>query len=177
MNGEANVDKKKVVTVIGLLAFGGWYAATPYIAAKAMRDAAEARDASALASHVDFPAFRESVKEAINDQVAREMAKSEGGGMGAFAGVLVAAFTEKLVDVMVTPRGLENLMSGTKPGEKAESDTNQDRPKPDVSMNYVSFDEFVVSVQQKGADAKPLVLILRRHGFADWKLSGLKLPE
>lgn len=170
------MEKNKILLLIGLLGFTSWYAATPYIAAKSIRDAAEARDAVALASHVDFPAFRESVKAAISDQVTREMAKRGARKVGAFAGMLLVVVTEKLVDVMVTPRGLEALMAGAKPGEKTEGDETGDRPKPEVSMKYAGFDEFEVLVQQKSADAKPLVLILRRHGFADWKLSGLRLP-
>src|SRR3546814_3752740 len=59
-----------VAVLVALLA---WTAAGPYRTVNAIRDAAQARDAQAMAEQVDFPALRSSLKAQLSDRLLREV--------------------------------------------------------------------------------------------------------
>ena len=50
----------------------GWTAIGPYRTVNAIRDAAQARDAAAMARQVDFPALRSSLKAQLADHLLRK---------------------------------------------------------------------------------------------------------
>src|SRR3546814_18834370 len=59
-----------VAVLVALLA---WTAAGPYRTVNAIRDAAQARDAQAMAEQVDFPALRSSLKAQLGARLLREV--------------------------------------------------------------------------------------------------------
>ena len=66
---------KKIVIVLVILVSvlgGAGFYATPYIAFRNMRIAAENKDTETLNSYVDFRALKESLKANLNDKISRE---------------------------------------------------------------------------------------------------------
>src|SRR3546814_1352153 len=61
------------LAVAVLAALLAWTAAGPYRTVNAIRDAAQARDAQAMAEQVDFPALRSSLKAQLGDRLLREV--------------------------------------------------------------------------------------------------------
>lgn len=168
----------------GVLAFGAaiYLAASPYITAHNMKEAAENNNGEALSEHIDFPSVRQSLKDQMNVMLVKQMNEDEDlkdnpfAALGsAFAGVMV----EKMVDSFVTPAGLIQMMEGEGPvtGEsgagEAEEDPQQE-PFENADMYYESLHKFVIQV--KDDDVEEVRFIMRRRGIVDWKLTEIFIP-
>ncbi len=149
--------------------------ASPFITVYRMKAAAERRDGKALSSLIDFPSVRQSLKDQFDKFLAAEAAKqsTQDNPFGAMGTMLAGALADKLVDTLVTPEGVERLMSGErltagKPG------LNKDTADPfsGASMSYESFDRFVVSF--KDDEGKDVKFVYRPRGVV-WKLSGIEM--
>ena len=162
------------VTVAALALVASYLFVSPWITIHQMRSAAEARDAEALSEHVDFPSLRQSLKDQMNVVVTKAMAKEQ-DSFAALGAMFAGAMIEKLVDAMITPAGLRQMMAGQ---EVSLSDSLQDAREPfaDVSGSYESLNRFVVTVP--GEEGEPSRFILRREGFG-WKLTEIRvaMPE
>jgi hypothetical protein len=99
-----------LVVVLGLL-FG-----TPYYTLSRARDAANARDATALSSYVDYPAVRESLKASLHDQLARQMDKQRGNAFGALALALGGWVSDRVVEALLTPEAVAAMLRGDSTG-------------------------------------------------------------
>src|SRR5262245_4603074 len=87
--------------------------ATPYLAVNAMREAARQRNAAALSAYVDFPAVRQSFKDQFNSAIdAKLQPKAKDNAFAAMGAMLAGAVVDRLIDFMVTPAGIRQLMSG-----------------------------------------------------------------
>lgn len=171
------------VIVTLALALGAWVYLSPYMAFRAMKAAADRRDAATMSEYVDFPALRESMKATFNAQMAAATAKRSDGSPGAqlgaaigqaFAGLIVNSF----VDAMVSPEGLAMLMKGERP-KLDNKPSAPDAAEKDIETvtEYEAFDRFVVRPGPKSAPSDETVaLVLRRHGLSTWKLSAIRLP-
>jgi hypothetical protein len=143
-----------------------------------MRSAAELRNAEALAEHVDFPSLRQSLKDQLNVVVMSAMAKEEGDSFAALGAVFAGAMIEGLVDAMITPSGLRQMMAGqdVSPGAEPTDEGDVAKPFEGASGAYDSFSRFVITVPAE--DGNSSQFILRRDGLS-WKLTEIliTLPE
>ena len=64
-----------VVIALGV----AWYFASPWYTLKQMRSAAEANDAAALSSYIDYPSLREDLKSDLMAQMMAEASKDKSG--------------------------------------------------------------------------------------------------
>lgn len=99
-----------LVVVLGLL-FG-----TPYYTLWRARDAADARDATALSSYVDYPAVRESLKSSFHDELSRQMDKQRGNAFGALALALGGWVSDRVVEALLTPQAVAAMLRGDSTG-------------------------------------------------------------
>ncbi|WP_353189509.1 DUF2939 domain-containing protein [Pandoraea pnomenusa] len=99
-----------LVVVVGLL-FG-----TPYYTLWRARDAANARDADALSSYVDYPAVRESLKTSLHDQLARQMDKQHNNAFGALALAFGGWVSDRVVEALLTPEAVAAMLRGDSTG-------------------------------------------------------------
>ena len=85
----------------------------PRLRAQVIRGALRDHDAVALARQVDFPALRGSLKDQLEDRLARATGPGWQGNAFGRLGLLVAGGAlDATVDAMVTPSGLAALMEG-----------------------------------------------------------------
>lgn len=179
----------KLLLAAALAAFGAWLWFAPHLTVHAMRQAAERGDAEALASHVDFPALRESVRA----QLAARVSDRLGGGSGwsrlgaDFATTLAAP----AIDAMVSPEALAMLFAGrdmhdryagspetTSPtADAGESHGGIDTGQWRLSMGYDDLSTFSVKIANDGMGPAPSRLVFKRHNLLWWKLSGVELPS
>ena len=106
---------KKLLFAIALLAAAvlAYVAAGPYLTLRAMGRAIEARDAAALARHVDFPALQASLRAQVEDAIARRIGPSRQDSLFEGLGLQVAnALAGGTVEAIATPAGLAALMQG-----------------------------------------------------------------
>ena len=177
--------KRTTGIILGLIAVLaiGYAAASPYLAVRAMRDAAMAGDAAGVAEHVNFPAVKDSLKANLAASVMKKAGTSGDGNAMAEAGAMFAmAFMGPMIDAMVSPEGLATLMKHgalPKPG-MLETDGDAAAPRQttvDARMRYRDWNTFVVTLDDASGPDAPVGLVFRRHGLAGWKLTSLDLPH
>lgn len=172
------------LAVAVLAALLAWTAAGPYRTVNAIRDAAQARDAQAMAEQVDFPALRSSLKAQLSDRLLREVGTpSPDNPFAAFGLSIAGGLVGGMVDVLVTPAGLGAMMegrrtwdraSGTPPPSSDEArDPSAPRPLQDAQYRYESLSRFTATVHDD--QGRPVVFVMTRRGL-DWKLSDIRLP-
>ncbi|MBP7242894.1 DUF2939 domain-containing protein [Amaricoccus sp.] len=153
-----------------LVAAGVWLLASPWWTLHEMRAAAEARNAEALAAHVDFPALRESLKSELAAAMMAEAAETQDGA-AALGVALGAALIGPLVEGLVSPAGLRVMFASEASAGGAPVAGFGDEAAMTIDRDGLSGFR-VVRRDGTGAGA----LVFRRHGYA-WKLSAVELPE
>jgi hypothetical protein len=180
MDSTARVQEMKrwwpllLVVVLG----AGYVVASPFVTYHQLRTAADQRDAEALAEHVDFPAVRQDLKDQLNAEASSRIAeKADNDALAVLGGLLASVVVDRVVESLVTPSGLAELMKGEipktgKPAGKRRETTGRQRADR-VRYGYASWDKFVVTVPDKAS--REVRFILRRRGLG-WKLTAIKLP-
>ena len=59
--------------------------------------------------------------------------------------------------------------------EGAPRSDQRKRPPPELNFDYEGLDVFLVRVQQTGLPGEGITLVMRRKGFAEWVLVGVRL--
>lgn len=160
-----------VAVIAGALYFG------PHWTIYRMKAAIEAKDATAFASHVDFPALKESVKVQLMGKMG-DLMKSDGMKDNPFSGLgqmLGMGLMNQMVDTLVSPAGVMLMMAQgkaalAKPGstislEDAKRESN-------FAINYVNYS----TAEVRSKDGTPGRFLLHRDGLFTWKLSGIEMP-
>lgn len=166
---------------------------SPVMAMRNMQQAIDRGDGAALADYVDFPALRENLKNTFTAKLMVGDGKEKQDGMNAMVAAFGSMVIGKMVDMMITPEGLAQVMRGKqpskdrpeakagkgKPGRQTApaEDATRARKEVEREWRYESWNRVVVSTREKGSDEPPLALVLQRHGLAEWKLAGIRLPD
>ena len=153
----------------------------PYHAWEQIRVAAREGDTEELARRVDFPAFRQSIKDEVRSEVGQGL--SGGRNVGFLSGlgaVIAGAVASPAVDAFVTPEGIGALASGRRPGEHVERGDGRDENGEESAVEVVKRWEdpatFVVRYRDRESGAQRMALVMRRDGMR-WRLSALRLGE
>ena len=184
-----SITSNKTVTAaiaIAVAGVGAYWHYSPYLALKSMRTAAEKKDADALNAHVDYPKLRESIKGQLSAKLAeqRGSAPKGGNGMEALGAVFAMALVNPMIDAMVRP---EFVMSAMTKGEievvpgsvkEAVRVPEQKTAEPKWEFDRQGADKLVVfALDPEGKDQTKAGLVFERSGFADWKLTEVRLPS
>lgn len=166
-----------------------WYW-SPFITIKQLQAAVEAQDADAFNKRVDYPKLRESFK----GQYAALMAETLGGsrssssGFGSLGTMLGMALVNQMIEAFVRPETIMRAMQDGKFAQESKSDKSSPDPAGGTSaekrrewtFERKDFDTLVAYVQDpakpNASSAEQLGLVFLRNGFADWKLSEVRLP-
>jgi len=176
----------KGVVVLAVLALLVAYLASPILTVNAIVAAAKAGDEAALERMVDFPAFRDSLKDELT---ARLMAEAQAdpdvrnsglGGLGMMlAPMLVGGAVDALVNAptiaaMVrtaeTPDPIDAATATTPEPESEDRDIRQ-------SYAYRDLNTFVLGLTDPDRPDQTLKLLFKRQGLFGWKLAGIDLPN
>ena len=170
-----------------VLALGAYWYASPYLALRTLQAAAKARDAERLNAHVDYPRLRESLKGQFSAKLAREMGGDAGsrdalGQLGAALGTTLGmALGDRLIDALVQPemvmRALTEAELRPRLGQDKPSEGHPAEPTVTWTSERVNLNTMVVyGHRQADAPEDRLALVFERSGFADWKLTEIRLP-
>jgi Protein of unknown function (DUF2939) len=177
------IGASAIVGVVAIAGGGVYY--SPYLTLNKMRNATENQNVDALAKEIDFPELRVSIKESVKAQVFKQMTGveavtgAEGGKVASpkMTPELVEKMVSPMVDKLITPEGLDQLINNKVPGAKIDlANLDRDIAKSDIKMGYESLDRFVVNITDKVDRSKHVSLILKRDGLA-WKLSGIDISK
>jgi len=181
VNGRAAL----LALVIGGGAIAAYWHWSPYLALRSMQAAAIKGDADALSAHVDYPRLRESFKGQFKARMASVMkpAGDERNPFAALGAALGMAMADQMVDALVRPEALAKAFANAKlqpPGAPA-STAGADGPARGVSwrLERKGVDRVVIYGEESGqvSTAPRLGFVLDRGGFADWKLTEVRLPQ
>ena len=182
---------KKWLWVIPVLLVAAYVFALPYITVYQIRQAVAERDSVALSEHVDFPGVRQSLKDQFNAMLMGKIQSDEmkDNPFAALGMALVGPLVDKMLDVYITPAGIEQLLSGEKPSIKnvkkikqasenipnptpeTTGKSTEKKPLADVALGYKSASRFEVKDNKNGVR-----VILRRKGLT-WTVTEIILPE
>jgi hypothetical protein len=147
-----------------------------------LREAAMNADAMRFNEHVDFPRVRDSLKA----QFAGRIDGADGHAAGGLGGLLANALVGTVIDAAVRP---ETIMFAMREGRfKIERNGRRDdetqtepaeRKQPVWRTERQGFDTVLFHAQRDGVDSgrDGMALVMQRHGFADWKLTDIRLPD
>ena len=155
---------------------------SPFVSAQALIRAARTGDEAGLERHVDFPAFRESLKTELNARAAVEIRERAGDdrGLAALGMLLAPSLVEGAVDSFVTPQAIAAMVRSAERQEPEQPAPPEDTPaapadKVRQSWAYRGMNTFAVTLTREDQPDEALVLIMTRRGPFGWKLSGVDL--
>ena len=179
---------RKVLTGViatGVLLFLGAYFASPVLAARGLISAAKAGDEAKLERLVDFPAFRESLKEELNARLRAEMRADLSARDSALAGLgmmLAPSLIGGAVDALVTPSAVAAMVRTAEAPDPTDR-TAADEPRGDdggelrQSYGYRGLNTFAVTLSDPDSPERRLVLLMERRNLFAWRLAGVDLTE
>jgi hypothetical protein len=152
LDGGSSSPKAGWVTwlFVALAGLGGAYAASPYLSLHLLRNAIIAGDAHAIEKRVDFVTVRAGLKEQVNLQMMKTMAKDESMKNNPFAGLAMAlgpAMVDNIVDASVTADGIAHLIQQGK--LKSRDGAGGKGPSADPAANvlnkgFAGYDDFEI---------------------------------
>jgi hypothetical protein len=171
-----------IVLVLLIFTLAGLYS-LPYVTLYEIKEAVEHNNTTKLRTYIDFEAVRQDLKEQIKAFLATKMETIRKSSqflelLGAdVAGRLADIMVDKIIDTVVTPEGLDELMRGK---IIAGQITSEDKPPegaqpPEVYLHYESWSKFVAEIKNNNDPTKKIKLILTRRGL-EWKLTAIILP-
>lgn len=180
-------NQPKVVIAALAVTFSGigaYWHYSPYLAMSSLQEAAQARNADAFNEKVDYPKLRESLKGQMAamltdkmDKGAASVSQSEALG-SAFALALI----NPLIDAMVRPEVVMKAMSkgelNMKPATTEGAGQGESKREPKWEVERVNINKVIAYAHEnQKPGASKLGVVFERSGFADWKLTELRLPN
>jgi len=154
------------------------YCASPYYSLWRLRGSLRSGNVDDLEARIDFPSVRESLKDQLRVQTAKNMARDQslqdnpfGGLATAFAPVMI----NYAVDNIVTPSGISALIADSKTALKnADSSATTNEEKTPINWSEVHY-AFFASPTQFKVNIDKTTLRLGFTGFG-WKLKKIEIP-
>lgn len=177
---KAAAKTRKTRSIWPIVALGVVVAVTlaiapAYVRAAQTLAALEARDETAIAGHVDFPALRADLEKdlsvALDDHYDAAGANAD---VKALASMIVSPFLNAVVDKIASPEGLAAAADAAL-GERAPQGFGAMLGVVAAHGGFAGPSAFRVALGG-GGDKAPTVLVFTRHAGLDWRLAGIDLP-
>lgn len=184
-----NLNRKSIAAAAVLLAIalvGYWYL-SPYWVLHQMRSAVQAHDAESFNAHVDYPKLRDSLKGQFSAKMTATMAGPDmsGNPMAGLGMLLGGALVNQMVDALVRP---EVMMQAMAQGSiRAEPVANGTTAAPtnaaaagDANWRTRRLGMSKLLAYRAADNASTddnAGFVFERYGFANWKLSEIRLPK
>lgn len=155
---------------LAVIVGGIWFFGSQFYAANDLRQAARDGDVARLEGRVDFPAFRDSVKGQIESRIESE-AEARGASLGPLGAKLAKAGTGVVVDTVVTPETVAQIIRTGQAAGLVISRRESEREQVAWRFERGGFNTFRLAAEE-GSGA----LVFRRDGLG-WKLVGVDLDN
>lgn len=179
--------KNKLKIVVGALlalalGIGAHWYYSPYIAMNSMVSAAKSKDADKFNGYVDYPSLRESFKGQFSTKLADVMESKSSNPYSALGAMLGVTMINQIVDALVRPELVMKMMEEGKAQQPIKS-ANGKQTTDESSSKVLKWDierkgtDLVLAtpIQQDSNNSQP-VFVFRRIGYADWKLTEVRIP-
>lgn len=170
---------------VAVSALGIYWYFSPYLAMRSIQEAAQKKDAEAFNARVDYVKVRENLKGQMSAMVTEQLGQSKSGAES-FGTMLGLALMNQMVEAFVRPEVVMRAMRDgeLKPGQvkSPPSPTEQntaDSYKIDWSFERPGLDKIIASGRRADQSEKAPIpgFVFERSGFADWKLTEIRLPS
>jgi hypothetical protein len=152
------------------------------MAIKSMHKAAQIKDADAFNDYVDYPKLRESFKGQFSAMVAEKMGTTDStNGFAAMGAALGLAMANQMIEAMVRPETIMRVMQDGKVAPRLGT-SSSDSPQQEPVWLYErkGVNKLIAYPGKEGPVSasveKQSGLVFQRSGFADWKLTEVRLP-
>lgn len=196
---SSRLSRKTVFVLGGMLGLVLilFYYASPYWTLYQLKRAVDRNDGVFVADRVDFPQLRESFKGAVMANLAKEATKGEEDGMGALGAAFGAMMVGPMIDALVTPEGLIQMMQGramdampdedsgtletpSRAGGNEAHEGGESEGGMDVSnVGYETLNRFCVTLAGGmgglAGEKESFTILFSRRGLAGWKLTGVRI--
>lgn len=167
--------------VLAIAATGGYWYFSPYISLNNMRSAATAKDADAFNDHVDYPKLRESLKGQMAAIVGQKIGSGSQSGAESFGAALGMALLGPMVDAFVRPElVMRSMQEGDfQPrlgGDQAKSSDGTSGKEVKWNIERKGMSKVIAYGQDADSSEARPGFVFERSGFADWKLTEIRLP-
>lgn len=188
----------KIAAIAAFVAVAGYWYWSPFLAVRQMQSAAQEKDADAFNERVDYPKLRESLKGQLSAIMGEKMAKTQDASnpFAALGSMLGLAMVDRFVDAMVRPETVMRAMQdgqmspaaaktndapappSSKSDTPASAEAREDKPKWTYDRKGVDkLIAYATDPQKPGAqNSEKLGVVFERSGFANWKLTEVRLP-
>lgn len=176
-------------TAFAVLVIG--FVLSPLPAARGLVQAAKTGDEAKLEQLVDFPAFRDSLKQQLGAELSGEV-RGKSHGLGGLAAMLAPTLVDGAVDALVTPKTVATMVRTARTpdarsvlrgdGEQAvaaDAASAEAKPKSSIkqSYGYRGLNVFAVTLTDTDRPDRHLALLMERRGLIGWKLAGVELKR
>ena len=182
------MKKIKIFILIAFIfssAFSVWFYYAPQRTLLKIKEAGEKGDTETLSELVDFPSFRQSIKDEYNAMMAQVMEKQSSNPFAVLGMMMATVLADSFVDSMVTPSSISAFASGSKPNKNLES-TNNENINDNVNIEkvnniertdrYDGFSKYFIYFKNKEDKSESFTLVMRRRGLS-WKLTAIRFHE
>jgi hypothetical protein len=192
----------KAAAAAAIVAVAAYWYWSPFLAVRQLQSAAQNRDAGAFNGHVDYPKLRDSLRGQFSAMFTDKLAKpadsrsdlaKAGAAFGTRLGlVMVNQFIDAVARPEVIMQAVEDGRLVRKPkqsaGTRQQAAGNLAGPlgveskvgKPTWTYERQGVDQLIAYATdpKKPDDGNPakFALVLQRSGFANWKLTEVRLP-
>lgn len=184
------MKKGLLISALLLALFAGGYAALPRYTAEQIVRAAEAEDTERLRRYIDFPTLRENLKLRLQQRLRESMGESVPEELSELFAAGANLFIMPLLNQLVTPEGIGDLLRGGKNLREFERELYRDslpngepvEPAPRdregdwrlLSWRFLDFNHVAADCgDENGAQLR---LILQRQGL-HWRLVDIALLD
>lgn len=168
-----------VLLVLAIAVAGYWWY-SPILVLHRMQDAAARGDAEAINEHVDYAALRESFRRQFSESLSSRIGQPADNPLSALGNMIGMAIGGQMIDALVRPEAISAAMAtGRMKPQQSASAAAPDEPRDKVewATERKGVDEMTAYPHDAGqpVDPKAPAFVFVRHGFADWKLSEVRL--
>lgn len=155
--------------------------AMPYLAFDQLKTAAEKGDERALSRLVDFSSLRDSIRGEVRAEVQRRMSlDGPASSMGGLSGLVAGGLTARVTNALVSPHAIASMVQGGRPlaarlrsGPVRDGAAAQRAPVA-ITRGYETPSRFVVRVADQATGTARVSLVMRRSGWAQWRLDAVR---
>ena len=150
----------RILIVTLTLLSSGFLLATPYLTSQELQDAFHASNTKKIDELVDFNSVRQSVSTQLSPQT-----KQDDGILATIGKKLATGAIELVVDAVVTPEGLAQIMDGNTKGANKRNGSEIAEDHLDYNMYYVNLNRFHIDVVSTEDSTVVATFVLTRSGI------------
>lgn len=162
--------------VIALLGLAVYVASGPYRTLNGLQAAITQGDAAAISRYVDFPTLRQNLKDQLNAGANSGISGAlQNGAISDMIGGIANSVVDATVDSLVTPVGLNRILTGAAIITNNFSDNSGLTLQQRLESGQRAFESSnTFTLAFSSAAGSQLVIVLTRNGL-DWQLTNVRM--